>query len=1832
MPPSSDAGKIVLEVLREHGALLARCHETTDSASTLVSYEIQPIEEVAIREMADPIWEILNSAASRGCSTDHASQLQARGKSLFGLLLPEKTRQTLRNLAGGSLLFLLDEKVLQHPWELLHDGQDFLCCRFAVSRVVRTTFQPGKARRAPGRKPCELLLVTNPTGDLPLASEEGRILRDAMIREQRLGLEWYNSELSATVLLDLIPEFDAVHFSGHGTHDPGNPGENGWLCRTGFLSSQALREHAEKGKPFPTLVFNNACRCGEAEEWDGDSHGLCHGMASEFLRGGTRHYIGAIAGLTDHGGREFAVEFYRGAFSGRTIGESVRLARLNLRSHPSTNSLVWAQYVLYGDPEHCLFSTSRSPKASFFEAAPQQAGILTVLLVEVVGAQTLLEENGVVAADEALQPYREVFQEVLSGFDLGMEMGSLGHFYLFAFQRPSEAVLFALISLTRLRDRSHELTKGIDIRIGIHFGEVVIKRNGAGGSPPRMEGPAVRVAESILRMARAGQILLSRPVFDMARGILSSSDLRSLSPVAWLDHGAYRLSVRGEPIGVGEVGEKFYAPLVAPENSSIATRYISPDQESVLGWRPALNQPIPTSPAWTLVEKLGSGAFGEVWRADNNRETRVFKFCFREDRVRALKREATLFQLLKGAVGNHPRIVQVFEVYFEEPPYYIGLEDCGGVDLAHWLELSGGCERVPPEVRIEIVIQIAEALQAAHDAGVIHRDVKPSNVLVIGNLDRPESIQVKLTDFGIGQVVSRDYLASGLAGGFTETFMGTELATAAGNRIYMAPEILVGKPPSIRSDIYSLGIVLYQLLIGDMAQPLGADWSKRIEDPLLAEDLARCLASEPGDRFESAGQIAHSLRALETRRSEQLRFHAEEQKRRRRSRWMMVTLGAGALVSLLSLALGVGLWGERQARLETQRELYLSSIGLVQKSVQSRQFGRALELLSSCPESERNWEWGHLLYLCEQDVMRMENGRAPISAMVVDSSGTWALVGDREGALRVWDLVEGESIRSLSGVGSPVLAAAITSDNRCVAVSREDGAIQVWETATWKLSEPISNLKGRATSLAFQPRTNFLAVGVTDTGLTLWNLLGGELIWSTRSGSGEEPVCMDWSRDGKRLAAAFSSPQRMDSPHYARIYSGSTGEEIAGLLQNASASASSVRFSADDALLGVGATDGALTVWDLAEKKPLWTVRSGSKPILAIAFHSGGGRVMTGGGDGLTRNWEAGSGTLLQTFAGHTGDVSFVSALPGCETAISAGTDGTIRLWSIWDDRDPDRLKGPSSGNSGLALSSGGEVLLAAFSGREFMREKTAFAWDPWTGKESLKIESDDLGTICTAPNPRSNRLYTGGADSILRVWETPSMRFLEEARISPEGIDSITDDVRCLSISGVGDKLLAGLAGGKVSIWRTAPLQKLAETKAVSEGERLTALSFSANAEIVAYSKIAPGLAAPAEIHFLDGQTLQSNGLLRTQQPEIDSLAFSPDGTLLLAGGAEGEIECWKVEGFRRLFSFAGHSDRVRALAFASDGTRLFSGSSDKSLKVWELLENEARELVSFEGAHSGGVTQLAYDPSSRLLVSGGMEGSVNIWPAFPWSLSDYPGERDHSWIDRKETYKRSFWRKRIPRAPKSIEALEPQDETLPNPESRFEMEDGIESCTDTVVLLRKVDFYLRDTGIVSEGRTDRGAPSFLRIDEGAPITDPSVRWYVCWPAYSAEHPLHEPRRYTDRSKQKNRVVLRNAATGRFLAIDGGGRAWMVEGETRKGLNYIWTIVQREAWEGRFGGHDAVYIRTVRYPTGYLRADPSRKNVEAPVSCSQFLPGEVDTPSSYDRWELMTIADGRGE
>lgn len=309
---------------------------------------------------------------------------------------------------------------------------------------------------------------------------------------------------------------------------------------------------------------------------------------------------------------------------------------------------------------------------------------------------------------------------------------------------------------------------------------VIEEREGA-LKPRDLYGMQVDGCARVMSLAAGDQILLTRSAFDNARQALKGEKMAGLGALSWLNHGLYQLSGVEEPVEVCEVGEAGLAMLKQPPDSEKARRAMVGEQETVLGWRPALDQAVPGT-RWILENKLGEGAFGKVWlgRHQTLKEQRVFKFCFRAEQARTLKREMTLFKLLKERVGDHPNIVRLLEVNFEEPPFCVVMDHVEGQDLMMWSDERGGPGNVPLDARLEIVAQVADALQVAHDAGVIHRDVKPGNILVSSvaagvnrRADLPVTapsassiasqpaaaqpqlrVNVKLTDFGIGQVVS----------------------------------------------------------------------------------------------------------------------------------------------------------------------------------------------------------------------------------------------------------------------------------------------------------------------------------------------------------------------------------------------------------------------------------------------------------------------------------------------------------------------------------------------------------------------------------------------------------------------------------------------------------------------------------------------------------------------------------------------------------------------------------------------------------------------------------------------------------------------------------------------------------------------------------------------------------------------------------------------------------------------------------------------------------------------------------------------------------------------
>jgi serine/threonine protein kinase len=320
-------------------------------------------------------------------------------------------------------------------------------------------------------------------------------------------------------------------------------------------------------------------------------------------------------------------------------------------------------------------------------------------------------------------------------------------------------------------------------------------------------------------------------------------------------------------------------------------------------------------------------------RQDRLKERRVFKFCFRADRVRSLKREVTLFRLLKERIGEHRNIVRLYDVFFDQPPYYVVMEYVAGGDLKTWSQERGGVGAIPMETRLEIVAQAADGLQAAHDAGVIHRDIKPGNILVerekgertgsLANVSGSSSLSpfsplpslqgVKLTDFGIGQVVSQEALAGMTKAGFTQTMMASGTSSQTGTQMYMAPELIAGKPATTRSDIYSLGVVLYQLVVGDLARPLTTDWAGEITDPLLTEDLKRCFAGHPEQRFAGAGQLAEHLRSLGKRRAARAEQQAalEATARGAYRRGLIRAASLAAVIVALVTGLALLAWNQR---------------------------------------------------------------------------------------------------------------------------------------------------------------------------------------------------------------------------------------------------------------------------------------------------------------------------------------------------------------------------------------------------------------------------------------------------------------------------------------------------------------------------------------------------------------------------------------------------------------------------------------------------------------------------------------------------------------------------------------------------------------------------------------------------------------------------------------------------------------------------------------------------------------------------------------------------------
>lgn len=309
---------------------------------------------------------------------------------------------------------------------------------------------------------------------------------------------------------------------------------------------------------------------------------------------------------------------------------------------------------------------------------------------------------------------------------------------------------------------------------------------------------------------------------------------------------------------------------------------------------------------YIIKELIAQGGMGDVYLADDPRLDRSVALKMLQDSrlsgaagVRRFEREARA-----ASVVSHPNVAHIYDVGKIEGASYIAMEYVDGVSLRNLLRK----EKLSTARAIDIARQVAGALAAAHAVGIVHRDIKPENIML-----RNDRL-VKVVDFGLAKMAATSLLkGSGSAGGDVQTSTGMIMGTVG----YMSPEQVRGQQADGRSDIWSLGVVLYEMLVGerpfqgessiDTLSSILKDEPKPSDDlnPLAERIVRRCLEKRPEDRFQSADDLAFTLASFGTASQPNIAINDRRtgQAADRRSHFLPFVLLAGITVALVGYLL-----------------------------------------------------------------------------------------------------------------------------------------------------------------------------------------------------------------------------------------------------------------------------------------------------------------------------------------------------------------------------------------------------------------------------------------------------------------------------------------------------------------------------------------------------------------------------------------------------------------------------------------------------------------------------------------------------------------------------------------------------------------------------------------------------------------------------------------------------------------------------------------------------------------------------------------------------------------
>jgi CHAT domain-containing protein len=323
---------------------------------TLRQYERMPVSMSGIEKRCHDTVETLNRANRLGRLTPEVlKRLKEIGQVFYDEFFPAGIKQKLNQTKAAYLSLHLDDQLVHMPWELFYDGARFLCNRFYMGRLVKTRQTVLGGQRRHLSQPLKMLIVADPEGDLKGAYQEGTRIRDYMdLNQDYVNVSLRSGSITPDFVKAKIKDYDLVHFAGHAEYSLKTPEDSGWRLTGDALRAKEIIKMAGSAS-MPSLIFSNACQSARTEKWilKEDFQNEVFGLANAFLLAGVKHYVGTFWEILDEPSSRFALEFYKFLLAGRTIGEAVQLARRVLIDQYGEDTVVWASYLLYGDPTTC---------------------------------------------------------------------------------------------------------------------------------------------------------------------------------------------------------------------------------------------------------------------------------------------------------------------------------------------------------------------------------------------------------------------------------------------------------------------------------------------------------------------------------------------------------------------------------------------------------------------------------------------------------------------------------------------------------------------------------------------------------------------------------------------------------------------------------------------------------------------------------------------------------------------------------------------------------------------------------------------------------------------------------------------------------------------------------------------------------------------------------------------------------------------------------------------------------------------------------------------------------------------------------------------------------------------------------------------------------------------------------------------------------------------------------------------------------------------------------------------------------------------------------------